>query len=816
MVLFIVDTSSFIYRSYYALPKLTTSTGIEVGALYGFTRLIVKILKERSNYILACYDSKKSLRKEIYPSYKANRAKVDKELILQIDFSKRILDGLGVKYLEVEGYEADDLIASAVKKFKGSVESIIITSFDKDLMQLIGGNVYIWDGRSDVYFDESYVVSKYGVSPAQIKDLFSLSGDPSDNIEGVEGIGYKTAAKILSQYHSVEKILSLDTNLLSDKNLKKIVEDADKVRRNLEIITLKDNIDISYEIDHLLVELDRDRASDVLRSFEFRNIINDLGIKQRDDYGIEVVEVDRERFISLNPSYISVFEDYAFFENFKVKVSDVGDLILKDGMEKYLYNCKDLFHRISTDEISNYQDIMIAYYLIWGTSRKPDPFRIVEEVYSIRTQTPPVFFKDLMGEYLSKLKSYGMYELYINEITLSKVLYRMERDGILIDKSHLSSLKDEFMRKLEDVSDEFFKKTGFRINLNSPKQVSDFIFKKLNIKLPPEYERLYKTKTGGYSTSEEILKILMPYNPDIISSILKYREYTKLVSLVENLISLSKGDRIYSHFDQISTSTGRLTSYEPNLQNLPIKNPDGIKIRNAFIPDEGYVFVSFDYSQIDLRVIAHLSGDEMLINAFNMGMDIHNITAASLFGVDYTLVDERMRRVAKTVNFGIIYGLTPQGLAAELMIDNSTAAEYIKRYFEIYRGVKRWIDDTIHFVRHNGYAVNFFGRRRYLNDINSKNRALRSSSERMAINMPVQSGSSDIIKKAMVEIYKYFKDDDRVKLLLQIHDELVFEIDKKIVSSVVPKIADIMENVFRFKVPLKVNVRYGERLGDLK
>lgn len=815
MEIFIIDTSSFLYRNYYALPKLSTSSGIEVGALYGFTRLIIKILKEKSKYILACYDSKKSMRKEIYPQYKANRVKVDKELILQIELSKKLLDELGIKYLEVEGYEADDLIASAVKKFKSNTEKIIITSSDKDLLQLVGENVYIWDGKSDAYFSEDYVISKYGVKPSQMRDLLVLSGDSSDNIEGIEGIGFKTAAKILSQHHSIDKIFSYSLDCIYDKNLKKIIENSEKIKGMIEVVSLKDTLEIPYIIEQLFVEINKDKAINFLKTLEFRNIINELGFEQKTEE-LKINELDREGFIRLNPTYISIFNDSAVFSNFEVKLEQVKDLIFNNNIKKYFYNSKDFFLKFLTDDIINYDDIMVAYHLVWGASRKPEPLRIVEEKYSITPSNPAIYFKDLTEEYISKLKAYGMYELYLNEIELSKVLYRMEKTGIRIDKNYLYTLKYEFTEKTKSISDEFCRRAGIKINLNSPKQVSDFIFNKLNIKPDPQYQSLYKTKTGNYSTSEEALKLLMPYNPEIISLILKYREYTKLISLIENLILEIKNERIHSHFDQVSTSTGRLASYEPNLQNLPIKSVEGIKIRNAFIPDEGYVFVSFDYSQIDLRVIAHLSGDKALIDAFNKEVDIHRITASSLFDVDYNSVTEDMRRVAKTVNFGIIYGLTPQGLAVELMIDRATASDYIQRYFEIYHGVKKWIEDTIGFVERNGYAVNFWGRRRYLNDINSKNRVLRTASQRMAINMPVQSGSSDIIKKAMVEIYRAFKNEDSVKLLLQIHDELVFEIKKEVINLMIPKIVNIMENVFSFKVPLRVNVKYGNRLGELK
>ncbi len=810
--LFIVDASSFLYRNYYALPKLSTSKGVEVGALYGFTRLILKILK-KSPYVVVCYDSKRNKKKEVFLDYKANRKKIDDELIKQIEMSKEILLGFGIKYLEYEGYEADDVIACVVKKFYNDAKRIIITSSDKDLMQLVDEKVFLWDGKSDNYIDSETVFNKYGVPPSSIKDLLVLCGDASDNISGIEGIGIKTAARIILDYGSVDKILSTPLNENDPKYIKKIKENRQLIEKAKLLVSFNDDIDVNYTIDDFRVNTDKKAAVEVLLRFEFRNIASEFGFETKADESFK--SVGKNEFLSLTPFYISVFDNFVFFENFRTDVDEVKELFFDSSVKKYFYNSKDIFLRISSDNVDNYEDIMIAYHLVWGASRKPEPFRIVEEFFGVKTEHPAFYFKNIATELLKKIDDLGMKDLYFNEKELSKVLYFMEKEGIGVDVEFLLKLKNIYSQKAEEIILKFRDITGSDINLNSPKQISDFIFGKLNIKLDPEYERMFKTKSGGYSTSEDVLKLVMPYQPEIISLILKFREYSKLTSFVSNLLSEVKNGKIYTHFDQVTTSTGRLVSYSPNLQNVP-KSEEDISIRDAFIPAKGFVFVSFDYSQIDLRVIAELSGDKLLINAFRNNIDVHKLTASSIFGVKYDDVNEEMRRIAKTVNFGIIYGLSPVGLAIELGIDRTTASNYINRYFETYSGVKKWIDLTIEHAKNNGYVVNFFGRRRLLPDINSKNRALRSASERMAINMPVQSGSSDIIKKAMVDIYKYIRDKTDIKLLLQIHDELLFEIKEDSVSKYENEIKRIMENVFKFSIPISVNIKKGRKWVELK
>ncbi len=808
--IFLIDSHAFLYKSYFALPKLITSKGEEVGALYGFVRLVFKI-KEKTDYILACYDSPKNFRKEIYELYKANRKKTEDILIKQINLSKEICKLLGIKTIEIEGYEADDLIATFSRRLSQEGFEVIIVGGDKDLMQIVGGNIKLWDGKSDGYFSTEYVIKKYGVTPDRLFDYFTLVGDSSDNIPGVDGIGPKTAVKLLEKYGSLENILrSQDT----DKNVLRIKNSIDLINLSKKLLELKFDAPLNIEICDIKVEEFRKEGIEMLvKRFEFREFLKDY-IKDEFKDKKEMTKVENEEFINISKDYLSISNNFVVWENYYTEVND--DLLkklLSIKVKKYTYNLKSLLHRAGSTYDANFDDIYLAYHLVYGGVRKPDIERIIEENFMVKPAVDASYFKDIMLRLEEKINELNIENLYRDEIKLSFVLYNMEKTGIRVDTFKLLGLMDEFDREALKVKNKFSEITGSDINLNSPKQLSNFLFNKLNLKLDKKYQNLYKTKTGGYSTSEEVLKLLLPYNPEVIGLILSYREYSKMKSFVEGLLKYVKDSKIHTNFDQTSTQTGRLSSSDPNLQNIPLKTKNGRKIRNCFIPEDGFLFVSFDYSQIDLRVLAHLSEDEVLIEAFKNDEDIHVKTAKTIFKRDD--INEDLRRIAKTINFGIIYGQTPLGLSIEANISYEEAKKYICNYFENYKGVKKWIDDTIIKARMRGYVENFFGRRRYLPDINSQNKALRSQIERMAINMPVQSGSSDIIKKAMILIYDIIKNNNDIRLLLQIHDELIFEVKENKVDEYIPKIKNIMESCCELKLPLKVNYSVGKNWAEL-
>ena len=808
--LFIIDSSAFLYKNYYALPNFTTSKGEEVGALFGFIRLLFKI-KKLSNYIVACYDSPKSFRKEIYLEYKSNRQKPDDALILQIKKSMEVASLLGIKCLQVNGYEADDIIATIAKKFSNNFE-IIIVGADKDLMQIVSNNVKIWDGKSDEFFGPDYVKNKYGVEPKNMCDFLSLVGDSSDNVPGVDGIGPKTAARLIEKYGSIKNIFeSLD----NDKLVRKIKDAKEKIENSLNLIKLRDDIDINIsENDFFISEFKKEGILELAKRFEFREALKMIEDNNLDDLS-KYKEVDsNDEFV--DKDYISVDENYICFENIysPVKEKDfIKKIVTNENTHKYFYNAKYMMYFFETSDFKNFDDIYLLYHLVNGGARKPDIERIIYEYFSITPKIKPIYYKKIADDLKSKINELSMSELYKNELDLSSVLYEMEKTGIRVDVFKMNKILKDFDEEISKITQNFKNLTNTDINLNSPKQISDYLFKKLNLKIDDKFTSLYKMKTQKYSTTKDLLNILYPYAPEIISLILKHREYSKLKSFVENLIESVKGERIHTTYDQASTATGRLASSNPNLQNIPVRTIQGRKIRRCFIADEGCFLVSFDYSQIDLRVLAHMSGDEKLISSFINGEDIHIRTAKSIFGVEN--VSDEERRIAKTINFGIIYGQTPLGLSIEAGIDVDAAKKYIDDYFNYYKGVAKWIDETIRFATINKYVENFMKRRRILNDIVSPNRALREASKRIAINMPVQSGSSDIIKKAMISIYKEYRNNSDIKLILQIHDELVFSIKKEKINDYIPDIKYLMENSFTLRVPLVVDIKYGTTLEDM-
>ena len=809
--LFVIDSNAFLFKSYYALPKFTTSKGEEVGAIFGFIRLLFKI-KRISNYIVACYDSSRNKRKEIYLEYKSNRKKIEDALLDQIKKSTEVLSLLGVKWIVVDGYEADDVIATIARKFSDTFE-IIIVGADKDLMQIVDGNIKIWDGKSDDFFGPDYVKERFGVLPQNICDYLSLVGDSSDNIPGVEGIGPKTASKLLQRYGSIKNILNSNED---DKYINKIKSSRNQIELSLKLLKLFDNLEIDIrEEDFFIEEFKKEGIYELARRFEFKEAMKMVESNVEDMR--EGKEVRMDEILSTDYEYFSIDENCICFENFYTRLNNkkvIPDILKNNRIHKYLYNAKSLMHLFEVQEIDNFDDIYIAYHLVHGGARKPDIERIIYESFGVNPIIKCLYYKDIMDSLNTKIDELGMRELYRDELKLSEVLYKMEKNGIRVDINKFKLLFEEFENEIKRISCSFKDIAKTDINLNSPKQVSDYLFKKLNLKLDERHSSLYRLKTQKYSTTQDVLNILYPYAPDVISLILKHREYSKLKSFIENLIESAINGRIHTTYDQATTATGRLASYNPNLQNIPVKTPEGRKIRECFIPQDGYVLVSFDYSQIDLRVLAHVSCDEKLISSFINDEDVHVKTARSIFGVDD--VDDNLRKIAKTINFGIIYGQTPLGLSIEAKIDIESAKKYIENYFKEYSGVKKWIDSIVEFALTNKYVENFMKRRRILNDIDSPKKALREASKRIAINMPIQSGSSDIIKKAMIEIYDKYKYDQNINPLLQIHDELVFEIKENKFKDYLYDIKNIMENSVRLRVPLKVEVKYGYNLKDME
>ncbi len=825
--IFIIDSHAYLYKNYFALPKMLTSKGEEAGAVYGFLRMLLKIIKEKKPlYLAVCYDSPgPTKRKEKYQLYKANRPETDRALIDQINLSAEILRDLGIKTVSISGFEADDIIASITQKALKNGLKPVIVSPDKDICSLISLGAYVWDGSAEEYFSEEYVLKKFMVPSSLVEDFLSLTGDGSDNIPGAEGIGPKKAAQLLEKYGSLDSIISAcQKDGIEDKNLLKVKESLDSVRLSKELVKLDFTAPVGEDLEIFsfgglrtekipfwaqrlefgyLYELDK---KDELFSFGNENIIE------------SAPSLPLTHILDSNPGEISVFENKLFTEAGYCEFDQCRDIapLLKSGARKYLYDTKEFLKNCGIFQMENFEDIRLAYYLAYGGQRKPDPYRMVRELYPAQANSPAaaakkVFFS--LEKILDEKNLKGIYEGI--EKPLVSCLAEMERNGMSVDEKRLRDLNVSLEKEIENVLLEFRSAAQCDINLNSPKQVSSFIYEKLNLPLTEKQKSMFKTKTG-YTTSEEALVALEPYSP-LISLIIKYRELAKLKSsFVEVLLEKISDGRIHTVFDQTGTATGRLSSSNPNLQNIPVKTSHAAKIRACFNAPSGFLLVSADYSQIDLRVLAHESGDEKLVEAFRRGDDIHLKTAMQIFAKTPGEITADMRRIAKTVNFGIIYGQSPNGLSRELSIPQSEAAGYIESYFNYYSGVKAWSLKVVEESRKRGYCINFAGRRRELAELNSSNRAVRAFAERIALNMPIQSGSSDIIKKAMISIMALIRDNPEIKLCSQVHDELIFEIREDKIDKWAPLIKKEMENSYSLSVPLLVEIKAGPNWAEMK
>lgn len=827
---FIVDSHAYLYKNYFALPPLKTSRGEEVGALYGFLRLILKIVREKKpQYLAVCYDSPgPTKREEKYPLYKANRPKTDKSLIEQINISWEILSDMGIRTLRAKGYEADDFIAVISQgAIKNGLRPVIVSN-DKDIYSLISIGAVIFDGVSDEYYSEEKAMEKFKVPSRLIRDYLSLIGDASDNVPGAEGIGPKTAVALLNKYGSLEKIIqACEKDAQSDKNLMKVKKSLESVLLSWDLIGLDYSVPIDFKKeDYAFSGFKTDLLKPWAERLEFKELYQMLkGDVKDDDKQVELFSafdnsveklIDISDFLKreLKEIYIAAGKVSDGEVISLLDISKIKDL-LKGPCKKYIYDVKDVVKSAGISRMENFEDIKIAYYLAYGAERKPELERIMREFYPLNQNDPVIKMKELfesLNKILEEKKLKSIYEDI--EKPLIFCLAEMENNGMSIDENRLREFDLKLKDEIEGLLYEFRKESKEEINLNSPKQVSHFIYEKLNLPLTDKQKSMFKTKTG-YSTSEEALEALEPFNP-LISMIIKYRELYKLkTSFSEVLLEKISNGRVHTVFDQTGTSTGRLSSSNPNLQNIPVKTEHGRLIRACFNASPGFALVSADYSQIDLRVLAHVSKDRNLIEAFEKGEDIHTKTAAEIFSRKPEEVDSNMRRIAKTVNFGIVYGQSPNGLSRELSIPQQQAAKYIEDYFKFYCGVKEWISMVIKEAQEKGYCENFLGRRRELPGLLSPNRAIRSSSQRIAVNMPIQSGSSDIIKKAMINIYKVIEGNAEIRLCSQVHDELIFEIKEEKVKDWSVIIKKEMENSYKLSVPLVVDIKVGKNWADM-
>lgn len=873
--LVLIDGNSLSFRAFYALPLLSNHAGIHTNAVYGFAMLLEKIIKEeKPNHFLVAFDAgKTTFRHSKYSEYKGGRQKTPPELSEQFPYIRQLLDAYHIKRYELDNYEADDIIGTLSRQAdEEDFETIIITG-DRDLTQLATDNVTIYytkKGVTDVdHYTPKFIAEKYnGLVPKQIIDMKGLMGDTSDNIPGVAGVGEKTAIKLLNQFESVEGVYEHIEEVTAKKLKEKLINSKDDalMSKDLATINVHSPIEVSLEDTKLTLQDDTTKKIELFKKLEFKQLLADIDTSSTNEEVIDkTFEIEQDfQIVDLNDLNEAVihFElegtnylkdtilKFGFYTNHQhvvINAEDVKDykhLVqwLEDkNTTKIVYDAKKTYvsaHRLGIN-IENIEfDVMLASYII-------DPSRSIDDVKSVVSLYGQNYVKDnitifgkgkkhhipeepILNEHIasvteaiaavtptmkSQLEDYNQIELLKDlELPLARILSEMEEIGIYTDINDLKEMEFEIQKKLDVLISNIHESAGEAFNINSPKQLGVVLFETLQLPV------IKKTKTG-YSTAVDVLEKLQGEHP-IIDDILEYRQLAKLQSTyVEGLQKvISKDHRIHTRFNQTLAQTGRLSSIDPNLQNIPIRLEEGRKIRKAFKPtSKDSVILSADYSQIELRVLAHITQDESLKHAFINGHDIHTATAMKVFNVESDQVDSLMRRQAKAVNFGIVYGISDYGLSQSLGITRKQAKAFIDDYLASFPGVKQYMSDIVKDAKAQGYVETLLHRRRYIPDITSRNFNLRSFAERTAMNTPIQGSAADIIKLAMVKFSEKIKETKyHAKLLLQVHDELIFEIPKSEVEDFSKFVEEIMEQALVLDVPLKVDSNYGATWYDAK
>jgi DNA polymerase-1 len=844
----LIDGSSFIYRAYYAITGyLATSKGLPTKAIFGVTQMLLKILKEWDPEIIVWFMDEKgpTYRHIQYEEYKATRPGMPDDLKIQIPYIKKIVTALGIPVISAEGFEADDLICSFIKTFP---IPLLMVAPDKDLLSLINERVVAFDPIRDSFMDMESFQQKYGFLPSSFPDFRALAGDPSDNIKGIPGIGEKTACELIKKFQTLENLYAHLEEITPPKLKEKLKEHKDLVFRNLELMKLREDAPLpSTELSFYhrkapdLRELKR-----LFKEFEFRKFLKEFPFPE-EELSFSLEETSPQKLLEIlkreNPPRISLyFEKQAptlfgqvdFTLGIAISPHRVYKSLFNSKLwealkekEVFLFDYKGLLHEIG-DNLNKPRDVKILAYLLNPGLKNYDLSNLAFEYLDFTLKegansSQKSILLYLLGEELEKeTKKEGLWEWFVKvEGPLSEVLYSMEKNGIRIDVEYVKKLKADFSQKIREIEEKLFALAGTTFNPRSSQEVAVILFEKL--RLP----KIKKTqKSAKPSTDAEVLEELSNSHP-IVPLLLEYRTLYKLQStyLEVFLKELSSGkDRLHTEFNPTGTATGRLSSQKPNLQNIPIKGEEGLAIRRAFIAEDGFHILSLDYSQIELRILAHFSQDPNLVRAFELGEDIHSYTASEVFGVPPDKITPEMRRVAKVINFGIAYGMSPYGLSKELKIDPASAEAYIRKYFTRYPGVKEYIDKTIEFAKTHGFVYTLAGRKRFIPEIFSPNRNVRELGQRMAVNTPIQGSAADLIKTAMVALFRALEREKlKSRILLQVHDELLLEAPLEEIERVSTLAVSIMENPFphlgldlKLSVPIKVNVSSGKSWADCK
>lgn len=857
----LVDGNNLLFRSYYATAYngnfMKNSKGFPTNALFGFSNMINKIiLEEKPTYILVAFDKGKTFRHEKYSEYKAGRIEMPDELRLQFPIAKKLLELMGIKYYEIENYEADDIIGTFSKFCDNTKYTGTIISSDKDLLQLITDSVDIKLLKSKDYirYNPESFYEEYKIKPINIIDLKSLMGDSSDNIKGVKGIGEKTALKLLQEYKTLNGIYE-NIDKISGKIKEKLIDGKNDAYISYELATIVTNVPIEISIDDIKYKGNQAGLNDLYEELEFysflkkdkveKEITKPFDVKIIKNIGEINVEGDCAVYLEIlgtNYHNSKILGMGVYNENSNIYIpleilKQQPDFLLKNN--KYTYDIKKTYVSFKWNNINinniNY-DAMIAGYLldynvkddiaylanqfdydipfyenIYGKNNKlSEPNNI--DIIAYNSVLKAKFIYETYNIFNEKLNNENMIELFNDiEIPLSYTLGDMEYNGVYVDKEILNQMGIEIKNKIFEVEKNIYEIVGHEFNISSPQQLGTVLFEELN--LPSKK----KGKTG-YSTAADVLNKLVDKH-SIINMIIEYRMLTKLYNTyIEGLISSIHPDgKVHTIYTQTLTRTGRLSSIEPNLQNIPIRYEYGKLIRKAFLPSPNSLILSSDYSQIELRVLAHMANVEALIDAFNNDIDIHTKTASDIFNVPISEVTKSMRRIAKAVNFGIIYGISGYGLSENLGISTKEASNFIEQYLNMYPGIKTYMDETIKKAHENKYVKTLFNRKRNIPELDNKNYMIRSGAERIALNTPIQGTSADIIKIAMVEASKKLKESNmKTKMILQVHDELIFDVFKDELDMVKEIVKETMEGVCKMSVPLKVDIEVGTDWYDAK
>jgi len=832
--LFLVDGSAIAYRSFFALRKqdLRTSRGEPTGAVYGYTRFIMKLLKDfQPEFMAVCFDTAKpTFRHRRYPEYKATREKAPDELRSQIPRIIEVTSALGIPIFELEGYEADDVIGTLARKAEAHGMDVYLVSSDKDFLQLVNERTRVLNpmrtGEEIYIYDTEKVRERYGVEPEKVVDVLGLAGDVSDNVPGVPGIGEKTATRLIKKYGSVENLLS-SVDTISKSVLKEnLSKSAETALLSKELVSIRTDLDIVQDFEQLTQrDMDTPSLVRIFRDLEFFSLLSEI---PQEEVAVEYSEIEATQLL---PKLLAA-KKFGFILNHGIAVSfKSGEIFLttepealspafeSPEVEKISSNLKEdifLLKKRGIELHGKVFDLSLASYLLRPSQKLRTLRHLALEYLDKRmlqdAANPEEELCALVGIHFplaaaleEAVKKTNLADLYWKvEVPLARVLSDMEEYGVLIDNGHFAKMSEALGKRLTALADELYSIAGFTFNLNSPSQLRKVLFDTLNL------PRGKRTKTG-YSTDTEVLARLATQHP-FPKLLLEYRMLFKLKSTYVDAIpklAHPQTDRIHTSFNQMVTSTGRLSSSNPNLQNIPMRSELGKEIRKGFIAPQGSYILSADYSQIELRILAHLSGDENLIRAFKTGEDIHTRTAALVFGVPENKVSPEHRRKAKVVNFGTIYGISPFGLARELDITSEEAASFIREYFLVFPGVKSWIDQTVEKAREDGYVKTMLNRIRYLPDIVSKNRSRREFAERTAINTPIQGTAADLIKLAMVNIHNCLREME-ARLILQIHDELILEIPEVEIQAAKEMVGREMASPLPLSIPIVVEVGVGK------